>query len=143
LDLSHHRWRCRWIWAPGAVTQGRGGGSALGASPPEAPEQDVLLRRRFTLATVPGSAPLRITADSRYVLYVNGAEVSRGPVRGDASKLSYDAVDLAPQLRPGENVLAVRAHWYATPTAWWRRRGRPRARPARRTTCELELTPPA
>jgi hypothetical protein len=99
-----------------------------------------LLRRCFTLATAPGSAPLRITADSRYVLYVNGAEVSRGPVRGDASKLSYDAVDLAPQLRPGENVVAVRAHWYATPTAWWAP-PRPSLVLGRRGvfTCELEL----
>jgi len=120
LDLAHRRWRCRWIWAPGGDAPSDAG-SLLGfaGSAARAPEQDALLRRRFALAEVPASAPARITADSRYALWVNGVEVSRGPVRGDATKLSYDPIDLAPFLRAGENVIAIRAHWYGTSTAWW------------------------
>jgi hypothetical protein len=139
MDLAHRPWRCHWIWAPNATRPSAEGVGPFG-SPPESAEQDVLLRRTFTLAAVPANAPLRITADSRYVLWVNGAEVSRGPVRGDASKLSYDFADLAPQLRAGENVLAVRAHWYATPTSWWAP-ARPSLVLGRRGVfaCELEL----
>jgi hypothetical protein len=93
-----------------------------------------------TLPARPASAPLRVTADSRYVLWVNGVEVSRGPVRGDASKLRYDALDLAPHLSAGENVIAVRAHWYERPTAWWAP-PRPSLVLGRRGVfaCELEL----
>jgi len=120
VDPSHRRWRCRWIWAPGGdAPRDESGFIGLAGSSARAPEQDALLRRRFTLAERPASAPTRVTADSRYALFVNGVEVSRGPVRGDATKLCYDPLDLAPFLRAGENVIAIRARWYGTPTAWW------------------------
>jgi hypothetical protein len=116
--MAHRRWRCRWIWAaepegaapPADLLQG---GMRFGR------EEDVLLRRRFTLAAVPPRAPVHVTADSRYALHVNGVEVLRGPVRGEPSKLTYDTLDLAPQLRAGENVLALRARYYGTPTTAW------------------------
>ena len=38
-----------------------------------------MFRRTFDLEVVPEEAPARITADSRYVLWVNGQEVGRGP----------------------------------------------------------------
>ncbi len=120
MDLSHRRWRCRWIWAPGGeAPRDPSGFIGLAGSAACAPEQDALLRRRFTLAEAPSRAPARVTADSRYALFVNGALVSRGPVRGDATKLGYDPLELAPYLRAGENVIAIRARWYGTPTAWW------------------------
>lgn len=116
--MAHRRWRCRWIWAAGDAPA-EGSLDLLGSSPPFGREEDVLLRRRFTLAAVPVRAPVRVAADSRYVLFVNGVEVLRGPVRGEPSQLTHDALDLAPQLRPGENVLALRARYYGTPTNAW------------------------
>ena len=70
----------------------------------------VLFRRDFTLERVPRHAPLFITADQSYHLYVNGAFVGRGPARGYQSHWPYDEIDLARWLVPGRNVLAVRAY---------------------------------
>lgn len=67
-------------------------------------------RKTFKLAQVPARAPLLITADQSYRLYVNGCYVCRGPARGFQSCWPYDEVDVAAFLRPGRNVLAVRAH---------------------------------
>jgi hypothetical protein len=116
--MTHRRWRCRWIWA-GGDPAAAASLDLLGGSPPFGREEDVLLRRRFTLAAVPARAPVRVTADSRYALFVNGVEVLRGPVRGEPSKLTYDTLDLAPLLHAGENVLALRARYYGTPTTAW------------------------
>ncbi len=69
-----------------------------------------LFRRDFTLDRVPRRAPLFITADQSYQLYVNGAFVGRGPARGYQSHWPYDEIDLARWLVPGRNVLAIRAY---------------------------------
>jgi len=67
-------------------------------------------RRDFELAEVPGRAPLFITADKAYRLYVNGTPVCRGPARGFQSHWPFDEVDLAPFLRPGRNWLSVEGY---------------------------------
>ena len=69
-----------------------------------------LFRKAFVLTKVPGRAPLFITADQSYQLYVNGRYVCRGPARGFQRSWPYDEVELRPFLRRGRNVLAVRAH---------------------------------
>ena len=116
--MAHRRWRCRWIWA--AEREARAASpDLLQGGAPVGREEDVLFRRRFTLAELPARAELRVTADSRYALQLNGVELLRGPVRGDPSKLCYDALDLAPHLRAGENVLAIRARYYGAPTTAW------------------------
>ncbi len=79
----------------------------------------VLLRRMVRLEEVPDTVPARMTADSRYVLWVNGTEVCRGPVRSHPQQLHFDELDLAPHLTVGDNVLAVLAHHYGHPTPWW------------------------
>ncbi|MFZ9682652.1 MAG: alpha-L-rhamnosidase N-terminal domain-containing protein, partial [Cephaloticoccus sp.] len=70
----------------------------------------VLFRRDLTLDRGPRRAPLCITADQSYQLYVNGAFVCRGPARGFQHSWPYDEIDVARWLVPGRNVLAVRAH---------------------------------
>lgn len=115
--MSHRPWRSRWIWAHPAPVRIVGTDPVLDDAEAAAV---VLLRRVVVLDEVPGTAPARVTADSRYVLHVNGEEVARGPVRGDPTLLRFDEVDLAPWLRPGENVLAVVAQRYPAPNAWWR-----------------------
>ncbi len=85
-----------WVWAR--------------QSDPEAVrERPVLcrLRKELTLPAVPLRAVCRVTADSRYILYVNGRAVCRGPQKGDDKVWFYDQLDLAPYLTEGINVLAA------------------------------------
>ncbi len=67
-------------------------------------------RRDFDLDSAPGKAPLFITADKAYKLYVNGAFVCRGPARGYQSHWPFDEVDVAPHLAAGHNWIAVEAY---------------------------------
>jgi len=54
------------------------------------------------------AAMLHLTADSRYVLYVNGEQVGRGPTRSWTSKQFYDSYDLKHDLKAGTtNTIAV------------------------------------
>ena len=64
-------------------------------------------RRDFDLAAKPTRFPVRVSADNRYRLFVNGVQVSEGPARGDLLHWRYETVDLAPQLRAGRNVLTA------------------------------------
>lgn len=85
-----------WVWAR--------------QSDPEAVrERPILcrLRKELTLPAVSLRAVCRVTADSRYILYVNGRAVCRGPQKGDDKVWFYDQLDLAPYLTEGINVLAA------------------------------------
>src|SRR5690606_16058676 len=52
------------------------------------------------------------TADSRYRLFVNGAHVGRGPLKGTLSRYNVETYDIAPLLRAGRNALAAEARWF-------------------------------
>ncbi len=67
-------------------------------------------RRSFELAEPPSRADIHITASDRYLLYINGVQVGRGPARADPRRKSYDSYDLRELLAPGRNVIAVRAY---------------------------------
>ena len=67
-------------------------------------------RKNFELTSVPRRASAFITADQSYRLWVNGVPVCRGPARGFQERWPCDEVDLAPFLRQGSNVIAVRAY---------------------------------
>lgn len=69
--------------------------------------QTAYFRLRFHLNAVPRAALLHISANTRFILYVNGDEVLRGPCRGDEWHHFCDAIDLAPWLQTGENILAA------------------------------------
>ena len=91
-----------WIWVPG--------GDA-------AHTQLALFRRTLELDEAPASAKIRISAETRYKLYVNGVLAALGPAKGDASEWFVDTVELAGLLRRGENVLAVEVLHYGTAEA--------------------------
>ncbi|MBC7551857.1 MAG: hypothetical protein H7269_13380 [Cellulomonas sp.] len=76
-------------------------------------------RREFELATVPSRVPARLTADSRYVFWVNGREVGRGPIRSQPRRLRYDKYDLAPYLGVGINSVAVLVTYYGAANSFW------------------------
>ncbi|MCX6985999.1 MAG: hypothetical protein NT118_14805, partial [Lentisphaerae bacterium] len=73
-------------------------------------------RKEFSLDHVPSKCEIRITADSFYILYVNGQYVTRGPARGFHGSWPFDRVDIAPFLAKGKNVLAVMGYQYGTST---------------------------
>ncbi|MFK8058153.1 MAG: alpha-L-rhamnosidase C-terminal domain-containing protein [Saprospiraceae bacterium] len=50
---------------------------------------------------------VRVSADQRYILYVNGKEVSRGPARGDLLHWRYEKIDIRPFLKRGENTISA------------------------------------
>ena len=78
-----------------------------------------LFRKSVELGASPTRANLSITVDGRYVLYVNGERIGRGPVRCSPLFQRYDDYDLAGALRPGTNVLAVLVHTYGRDTAFY------------------------
>jgi len=84
----------RWIWA---------------AAPAE-PDAWWMFRRTLTLPADCRDGQLLVTAAFHYLLYVNGALVTRGPARSYDFRKAYDTVDVQPYLRLGhENVLAILA----------------------------------
>src|SRR5579864_9089156 len=78
-----------------------------------------LLRRMVELPVKPDRAPAKVTADGRYILYVNGKTVGRGPVRCSPLFQRFDEYDLAPVLTEGENVFAALVHTYGVDTAFY------------------------
>lgn len=116
-DFSDIRWQGHWIWLGETELQ-------MGMGFPgeeERPKQEAngFFRKTFHLDTVPERVPTRLTADARYLLYVNGQEISRGPVRGQPRRLMYDLFDLAPYLQPGENTLAVLVRVYSRANSFY------------------------
>jgi hypothetical protein len=56
----------------------------------------------------------RVSADSRYRLFVNGHSASVGPCKGDRFVRYYETVDLTPYLKRGRNVAAAKVVHYGT-----------------------------
>ncbi len=85
-------WQGKWIW--------------LAEEPSSCINLRILARKQFRIDSV-RRATLLITADSRYRLFINGTWVDDGPARSFPWAYSYDRIDVARFLRPGNNVLAV------------------------------------
>jgi hypothetical protein len=98
------RWRAAFAWSaewggPGLTVRG--------------------FRRRFSLERIPERFLVYVSADSRYRLWINGAPVGRGPLKGTREHYHYECYDLASFLRAGENVIAAEVRWFGqdTPTS--------------------------
>jgi len=77
---------------------------------PTAPLREPLVlhfRRSLTLDAAPSSYVVRVSADNRFILYVNGQRVGDGPARGDLSHWRYERYDIAPLLHPGNNFITA------------------------------------
>jgi len=64
-------------------------------------------RHALNLEAVPAGYVVRVSADNRFVLYVNGRRVGDGPARGDVNHWRYERFDLAPYLKAGENLVTA------------------------------------
>jgi hypothetical protein len=91
-DSAHRDWHAAWVTHPAAPLR----------------EPVVLhFRHSLELATVPHSYPVRVSADNRFILYVNGQRVGDGPARGDLTHWRYERFDLAPLLHTGSNQITA------------------------------------
>jgi alpha-L-rhamnosidase len=79
---------------------------------PEIRQEYVVFRRSFNLETIGSAAQLEIFADSRYLLWINGKYVLRGPCRFNPKRPGYDVVDVGSYLHPGRNSVVVLVHNY-------------------------------
>jgi len=78
---------------------------------PAAPDSEVtrFFRREFDLDSVPADARINITCDNGYVLYVNGTELGRERISGEAGWGRAERFEVSKLLRPGRNAIAVEA----------------------------------
>lgn len=77
---------------------------------PTAPEREPIVlhfRRTLELTAVPSHYLVRVSADNRFILYVNGQRVGDGPSRGDLNHWRYERYDLAPWLKAGANFITA------------------------------------
>jgi hypothetical protein len=116
-DFPEIRWRGHWIWVPEEPIEPSAPFASGGNV--QAREAHGLFRKTLQLDRVPERVPARMTADSRYLLFANGREVFRGPIRSQPRRLHYDPFDLAPYLQPGPNLLAIYVKYYGTPKSYW------------------------
>jgi hypothetical protein len=94
MTAQQQEWKAKWIWNDGEAS----------------PRNEWWCFRRTFAVPDEGwdSASLRITADSRYVLYVNGVRAGRGPVRSWPQEQFYDTYEIGHLLRAGEaNTISV------------------------------------
>ena len=119
-QAAQKSWTARWIAYPDAAPQAAG---------------VFHFRKTIDLADRPARFVVRVSADNRYRLFVNGVSVSIGPARGDLLHWRYETVDLAPYLRAGRNVLAA--------VVWNWGEMRPGAQISRRTGFLVQADSPA
>lgn len=82
----------RWIWLPGE----------------EQPANAyVQFRKSFTIDSAPENALAHVSADCKYLLYVNGLVAGRGPVTTDPKYKQVDVYNVSKHLLRGENVIAA------------------------------------
>src|ERR1700677_1079238 len=80
---------------------------------PTAPLREPIVlhfRRSLQLESKPSGYLVHVSADNRFILYVNGQRVGDGPARSDLAHWRYETFDLAPYLTAGSNLV--------TPTVW-------------------------
>lgn len=69
-------------------------------------------RKKIQIDDLPDHFPIRVSADNRYRLFVNGRVVGIGPAQGTPENWFYDTYDLAGFLQKGENTIACQVWNY-------------------------------
>ncbi|KAL6231284.1 hypothetical protein BDW75DRAFT_233729 [Aspergillus navahoensis] len=77
----------------------------------------VLFRKQFTAPTsIPSNTPIpiHVSADTRYILFINGKRILFGPAKSYLQEYNYETIDISPFLMPGrKNVLAAKVLRYS------------------------------
>lgn len=97
MDTVAGRLTANWMWMPDWID----------SSAENTAGRIVKFNRTFDLPTAPSRAPISITADTKYKLFVNGTRVALGPSRSSTLMWHYDEIDIAPHLVSGRNVIEV------------------------------------
>ena len=90
--LLQGQWNAHWISCPGVPAKAYG---------------VYHFRKALDLAVQPSQFIIHVSADNRYVLYVNGTEVGRGPARSSLYNWNFSTYDIADHLHKGENIIAA------------------------------------
>ncbi|MEM6550682.1 MAG: alpha-L-rhamnosidase N-terminal domain-containing protein [Planctomycetota bacterium] len=77
---------------------------------PKAGPQTRLFRRSLDCAGGVAGGQLRVFAEQRYLLWINGQFVAAGPGAHHPTRAPFDHHDLNDRLQPGANVVAVLVH---------------------------------
>ncbi len=91
-DSPHRDWTASWI------------------THPTAPLREPLVlhfRHNLELDRLPASYVVRVSADNRFILFVNGQRIGDGPARGNLAHWRYERFDLAPFLKQGSNIVTA------------------------------------
>ncbi len=77
-----------------------------------------LFRKTFDLDSVGNEFIIHVSADNRYVFYVNGAAVGRGPAQSVPAHWNFETYNIAYLLKPGKNMLAARVWNWGNLAPW-------------------------
>ena len=87
-------WKAKWVWISGREEELR--------------NIYVYARKVFDAPSDVEAAVFRVTADARYVLFINGRRIGNGPIRGWQHSWFYDVYDVKPYLNSGSvNTISI------------------------------------
>lgn len=73
----------------------------------KAEKEIVRFRKNFFVQTLPKELMLQVSADTRYILEVNGVRACIGPCRSNQFVRYFEMVDIAQHLFPGKNAISA------------------------------------
>lgn len=82
------------------------------------------VRRKFNLNSVHADAKISISADTDYVVLINGKFVNTGQYSDFAKQKHYDKLEIGKLLREGQNVLAILGYYQGQSTSRYQK-GKP------------------
>src|SRR5215472_4413354 len=91
-SFAGERWSAQWIACPGA------------------PQRDAGVfhfRKTIDLTDLSEEFVVHVSADNRFILFVNAKRIGDGPASSDLSHWKYETFDLRPFLHNGKNVIGA------------------------------------
>ncbi|MBD3352886.1 MAG: hypothetical protein GF364_15490, partial [Candidatus Lokiarchaeota archaeon] len=126
--VKHGKLNAEWIWldyiTPHMITDAFRSFKMQGIKDEEK-NRWALFRHTFSLNTDVKNksneinGKLKITADSRYKLYLNGTYIGRGIYRCNKHNWYYDEYDVSSELKPGKNLICVIVHYFGEVCSWY------------------------
>lgn len=119
MRITLHNKRAEWIWYRPANQE------LIGFIPKSKQNNDldrnrfVYFRKEFLLLDKPISAWIHASADGRYILFVNGIIIGRGPARCHPGWQYIDPYEISALLRSGRNTISALVHSYGRDTSWY------------------------